>query len=200
MLKKTTFLLLVSFHTVAFAYDAPFGLTWGQSAPEVEDLGVKLTFNEKSGRLSFYRATSLPENYSKADFYDLVFDEEYNLQKIRMAGDDINNDITGKKGKEIYTELKGILENKYGSPEIELERIGMELYDEYDEFYQCLEYDGCGHFGSHFEIKNGGSVTIELKGLSKGTGYIDITYEGPDWSEVVDLYEAERASSDAGAL
>lgn len=61
-----------------------------------------------------------------------------------MYSEDIENDTYGSEGKEKYENIKTSLRKKYGLPTLKLEVSGLTLWNEPDEFYQCLDYDGCG--------------------------------------------------------
>lgn len=181
--------------------EAPFGLGWGESKSAVENKGVNLQVSGGKGRMSSYKTNHLPNDLSIAEQYNLVFDTEYNLQKIILISKDIDSDLYGSKGKEIFADLKLKLAQKYGNPITGLEMIGRELYNEQDEFYQCLAYEGCGYWNAVFEDKKQGvGVVLELKGLNRGKGYVTITYEGPNWSNVVDALKQKESESDANSL
>ena len=181
--------------------DAPFGLTWGMSKAEVESLGVTLLESSSEGSIAFYRTDELPIDLSNAEIYSLVIEEDRGLQKVTMVSDNIENDAYGDEGKRVYNRLKTALIDKYGEPDSDFEFVGGTLWDEDDEFYQCLAYDGCGGWASFFINESAGeSVFISLEGLSRGTGYIKLAYEGPEWGAVVDEADAAKASQDASAL
>jgi hypothetical protein len=151
--------------------------------------------------MSFYKTNHLPNDLSIAEQYTLVFDTEYNLQKIILISKDIDSDLYGSKGKEIFADLKSKLAKKYGNSTTGLEMVGRKLFNEQDEFYQCLAYEGCGDWIALYEDeKQGASVVLELKGLGRGKGYINITYEGPNWSNVVDALKQKESESDAKSL
>jgi hypothetical protein len=116
-----------------------------------------------------------------------------------MISKDITGDIYGTDGKEQYSDLKSKLTKKYDIPD-SYEYVGRKLWDEPDEFYQCLAYPGCGTYASFFETKSGETVSIALKGLGRGKGYLKITYEGPSWSDAVDAYRNKESKSDEDAL
>ena len=103
-------------------------------------------------------------------------------------------------GKKKYTNLKSQLTKKYGNPTVSFERVGGKLWDETDEFYQCLAYPGCGDYIAFFKSQSGASVVLELKGLGRGKGYLRISYEGPSWPDAVDAYKSKEAKSDEDAL
>ena len=139
-------MLLMSLANMVFAsdQDAPFGLVWSMTKAQVEKLSVSLEPSSTRDGLEIFKATSLPNNVSMSEFYILTFDKTYHLQRIQMISKDITGDIYGSEGKEKYSALKDALVKKYGQPTNGLERVGMKLWDERDEFYQCLMYDGCG--------------------------------------------------------
>lgn len=187
-------------HSIALADKAPFGLDWGKSIGEIEAEGVSCKGKVKDGRFTICRADKLPKNISISEQYALYFDEKFNLQKVVMVSKGITEDIYGLEGKEKYSDLKLKLTKKYGAPTDSLEYTGGELWDESDEFYQCLAYSGCGLYTSIFKSQSGENVSLVLRGIDRGTGYIMITYEGPSWSESVDAYENKKSKSDEDAL
>lgn len=185
----------------AGAQSGPFGIKWGSTLKELEAQGVKLEKVNSEGRFSTYTTENMPKKFSLAEKYALVFDKQYQLQKVIMISKDINGDVYGTEGKEKYSSIKEKLKKKYGAPSVELERVGMALYDEADEFYQCLVYSGCGHWFTGFESKSENiSVVIELKGMGRGKGFIKLTYEGPSWSNAVDAMKSNVSKSDDDAL
>ena len=179
--------------------NAPFGLKWGASVNDLRKQGIELQNKFTEGRLEDFFAKSLPKNLSTTKFYRLYFDQEFGLQKILMFSEDITNDAFGFKGKEMYDDIKSKLKNKYGEPTGNWEYVGRRLYDESDEFYQCLSYDGCGSWASLFEDKEQ-KILVEIQGKRRGHGFIKLVYEGPKWGESLDARKAESSKSDSDAL
>jgi len=193
--------LLMSCAVSANTQEGPFGLKWGSSIKEIKAKGIKLEKANSESVLSIYTTKKLPKNLSLADIYVLTFDKKYKLQNVAMLSKDISDDIYGADGKEKYLSIKEKLIKKYGAPSFEYEYIGRDLFDEADEFYQCLAYSGCGTWLSAFEPKvENFSALIELKGMGRGKGYIELTYEGPSWSDVVDAMKSSASKSDDDAL
>lgn len=186
--------------TSVIAADGPFGIDWGKSLSEIEAMGVTCSNKSTEDRFTICKTTSLPKNLSISEQYALYFDKKYHLQKVQMVSRNIENDITGSDGKETYSDLKSKLTEKYGTPTNSYEYIGRKLWDEYDEFYQCLAYSGCGTWLSLFESKAGEVIALQLKGLGRGKGYITLAYEGPSWSNAVDAYKSKESEADADAL
>ena len=179
--------------------DAPFGLKWGVSVDDLRNQGIELQKGPAKGRVEIFTAKSLPKNLSMAESYGLVFDQEFGLQKIGMLSEDITDDAFGSKGKEMYDDIKSKLKNKYGEPTKNSEIVGLRRYDESDEFYQCLSYDGCGMWYSFFEDK-GQMIFVEIQGMRRGHGLIRLSYDGPKWGESHDARKAESSKSDSDAL
>lgn len=203
-MKYIAFLLLALTVTPAVAADeptGPFGLSWGAPISEITNQGVTLSKTDALDRLQIYEAKKLPKNLSIAETYSLIFDAEFGLQKVLMVSDDITSDSTGSEGKSIYATLKQKLTSKYSASTTNMEHVGLELYDEADEFYQCLAYDGCGAWLSVFEEEHSNlGIILELKGLGRGKGYIKLTYEGPQWEKIVANRSAKKEKSDEDAL
>lgn len=185
---------------IAIADDAPFGLSWGMTVKELQDKGIHLEKGAGNNHFQNFKTESLPQNISIAKNYILIFSKKYNLQKLAMVSKTITDDIYGSEGKKTYERIKKSLSEKYGPPYDTYEYIGAELYDESDEFYQCLSYSGCGSWISFFKSKEGVQVTLELAGLSRGKGYLKLIYEGQNWTDALDEYRQDKSKTDSDAL
>ena len=201
-MKKIIVILSFIFSSNVFATEGPFGTKWGSSIQELKDLNVTCSQEKPdlANNLISCTTNSLPKDTSIKEFYYILFSNNYGMQKVSMISKSITDDITGTEGKNIYNKYKNILMSKYSVPSSEYEYTGKELYDEYDEFYQCLDYEGCGKHISFFKSKEDNFITLELKGLSRGTGYITLTYEGPQWSKHINDLDNKKNSSDNDAL
>lgn len=191
--------LLFTTNVVASEVTAPFGLQWGQTQKDLTDKKVDLTDCSTSKKITSCKTTNPIKGVSFGELYMLFIDDEKGLQKIKMLSKDITSDITGTKGKALYSKVKGSLTKKYSAPK-SYEYFGLKLYDEYDEFYQCLKYDGCGSWISFWKVKNGGNAIVELKGLARGKGYLTLTYESKEWSAIIDSLKQREKASDEDAL
>jgi len=172
-MKKLIVLLLVSVYTYA-GNEAMFGLNFGQTPKEIRALGTTLILKNANNNLSSYSCTSLPKNTSSAESYTLIFSND-SLVKIIMIGVDIVNDVYGNEGKEVFMNTLELLKKKYT---LDLFRtdLGLTLYNELDEFYQCLAYDGCGLYAATLK-NNTKNISLQLKGLERGKGYLLLTIE-----------------------
>lgn len=180
--------------------DGAFGANWGASISDVKKQGISLEKKNSSGQIDVYAAMSMPKNLSIAEEYRLFFHSKDGLQKILMISKDITEDPTGREGKDLFSKLKEQLISKYGQPSNGRELVGVKLYDDYDEFYQCLAYAGCGMWTQLFNGPDGGTIGLTLKGLGRGKGYIQLVYEGPKWSDAVDELRSTKSKVDAEAL
>ena len=196
-----TALVVIFWPTMSVADEGPFGITWGMTKYQVQALGVQMEPSSAKLGIQSFKATNLPKSISIADFYGLTFDTKRGLQKVTMISKDIVDDPYGSEGKKLYADVKDALVKKYGEPTFGLESVGAKLWDESDEFYQCLDYSGCGMWAAGFEDEEGGeSILLQVEGMARGKGFIRLTYEGPKWSEAVDAMEANEAKTDADAL
>jgi len=170
--------------TPKYISDAPFGLKWGMSSEDLKANGVKIEYKDSKNTTTRYLATNLPKTMNNTDVLSLYIDSKHGLVKITWFSTDITDDAYGNKGKIKYTELKELLTNKYGSSKKEYEYIGRSLYKESDEFYQCLNYSGCGMFATVFEDEKS-AIVLKIDGTSRGVGYIEIVYEHKLWQDVL---------------
>lgn len=179
--------------------EAPFGLEWGSQKSALARSGISFTDCENMGWVERCRTKSVPKNLSTSDFYLVLFSKKYGLQKVMMLGETISGDIYGNTGKGQYAKLKTALKSKY-SEATSYEMVGRELWDESDEFYQCLDYEGCGSWVTYWVDGYQGAITLELKGSSRGTGFVTLSYEGKLWSRAIDEKNEVEDSSNFEAL
>jgi hypothetical protein len=179
--------------------EAPFGLKWGITKEALGDAGIIFSECSDEGWVEQCRTESVPKNISMGDFYLLLFTKKYGLQKAVMLGKDISGDPNGSSGKDKYAKLKQALKNKY-EKSVSYEWVGRELWGESDEFYQCLDYEGCGSWTTYWTENHEGSIALELKGVNRGEGYIRLSYEGKLWSSAIDEKDEIQEASDFDAL
>lgn len=193
------FLFVTSAHAQEVA--APFGLTWGASAAEVQEaLGVVPSAEPLWGRLSSFRATRAPVTPPDTDVLLVAVDPDHGMGRVIWFSTPIEGDAYGSRGKEKYDELKAILTEKYGKPSNNMERTGVKLWKDRDEFYQCLGYDGCGIWMSVWDVgAPATTIGLQIKGIRRGEGVLIMTYEGPNWSDILAAVKAgeNKAKKDA---
>jgi hypothetical protein len=179
--------------------EAMFGLYWGMTVEQVESYGVSLSKQATNENLEGYLADSLPKKLGDAGQYWLYFSDG-KLVKVAYSGENIISDFTGREGKEKFEVLAKSLEEKYGVPTSKYQYFGRKLYDEYDEFYQCLGYYGCGGWMNFYKTTNK-YIKLELKGVRRGEGYLELGAEAiPEWGNAVEKNKAIKNKSNANAL
>lgn len=200
-MKKIVFLLslFMPMYSLAAEISAPFGFEWGKTKLDIESTGIKLTECQEETGVTTCQTTIPPKGISFGETYFLFIDRDKGLQKLILIGKTIESDITGSEGKAIYEKIKSGLSDKYGKPE-SYEYSGRKLYDEYDEFYQCLKYDGCGSWFSFWSPAEGGSSSLELNGLKRGAGFLRLAYESKEWESIINSIENRKLSEDNDAL
>lgn len=201
-ISKNLFLIAISFFltNLALAQEGPFGLNWGDTAQQIKSKGSLLVESKRDGSFVFYKTNKLPKHVSIAETYSLIIHDKYGLQKAALFSKNITNDIYGTKGKETYSQFKEALVEKYGSAKNSYEYTGRKLYEDSDEFYQCLRYQGCGTYFTYWDLGDKGAISTELKGVSRGVGFFSLNYEGPNWSKAVDEEKSKETSKDKSAL
>ncbi len=202
-LRLTALLALCLTTQVTLAQDvtAPAGLRWGLSENDLASMNVSLSDCKDTPTHRYCKTSNVPKPLSFAERYQLIFIGG-KLLKTRIIGKDILGDIYGTSGKASFDRILNGLKKKYTVKDFAHSQFiytGRKLYDESDEFYQCLNYVGCGKHVIYIvpeEGKNGrGTVTLELNGLSRGKGYLDVIHESPLWSEELD--KAKEAQNEA---
>jgi hypothetical protein len=188
--------LLLAMPAYSEEFPAPFGLTWKMSEKELRSHGFSDASN--TGGLKIMQSFSAPKAWSKAEkYYAVTYEGE--LVKAIAVSKSFTDDVYGSEGKELYNQMKAILTEKYGTPTNSFEVVGNSLYDEPDEFYQCLDYSGCGNYLSIHEF-NGGTIGIRLEGERRGQGYLQVGYESPYFSAAKADISSANTESDTEAF
>jgi len=200
------FLLTLSGYSFS-EISAPSEMQWGQSQSDLKRSGLLITECKKSGELEYCLASGHDKAISFAEAYYLYFLPSYGLQKVLVIGKDITGDLYGSEGKTTYNKVKNSLIKKYpeadGYKHSSFEYTGSKLYNESDEFYQCLKYDGCGNWTTFIGGENDvalGFFTIALKGSSRGAGYLNLTWESQNWGKYLGEINDKKSAKDDEAF
>jgi len=179
--------------------EAMFGLNWGMTPKEITSLGITLIKVNEEKNFQYYITKSLPKNLSDIENYGLTFSDG-KLVKLAAICKEITNDPTGSSGKKRFDVLNKSLQDKYGTPTHKYQGSGGTLFKEYDEFYECLNYAGCGVWACVYNTPTK-TISLELKGQSRGTGFIALVVEAvPEWGDAVDKSNSIKNKSDADAM
>ena len=200
MKKLISLLFLFSLSSLALAesksFPEPFGLTWGMS--EADLIKVGFTRSGPVEDFNILSSVSAPKAWSKADDY-MAVTYKGKLVKVIASSKPFTSDLYGSEAKASYSQIKSLLSKKYGEPKTSWERVGLDLYKDSDEFYQCLKYDGCGQYISLYEYA-GGYISLQIKGVSRGKGYLMIGYESPEFYAAKNAIENQDSAADAEAF
>tara|TARA_B100000768_G_C11235035_1_gene356845 strand:+ start:651 stop:1292 length:642 start_codon:yes stop_codon:yes gene_type:complete len=188
----------------------PSQLDWGKTKTQMIMSGYQLESCKFAldNAIEYCRVNNIKKPISFAETYTIYFVDGYGLMKAFVQGKDITNDTYGSDGKSQYQKIKSSLITKY--PDIDgyqtqsFEWTARKLYKESDEFYECLNYDGCGSHISYIYSSNEsvekGTVSVELKGYGRGQGALNLTYESSFWSEALDAAQNKQNQADDDAL
>lgn len=181
---------------------APFGLTWGASADAVgQALGVVPDPEPLWGRLNSFTSSKAPITPPDTDMILAAVDPEHGLGRVIWISTTIEDDPFGSEGRGRYNALQQVLTEKYGKPSRKTEETGAKLWKDRDEFYECLDYQGCGLWMSLWEVGTPPVlIGLRIKGVRRGTGYVVITYEGPNWDAILDAVKAGEAKAKKDAF
>ena len=190
-MKKIITLLILLLAGTSFAegtplVEAPFGLKWGQKFPLTKCTETK----DLSGNLVACQTRSVPKPLKGVDFVYLLM-YKGNLVKVSVYMKDISEDPYGVKGVEEYERIKGILAKKYGESSGNYEYLGRELYQESSEFYQCLNYTGCGMFMTFWGEDSVGQIALSLEGTRRGQGFLKIIYESHAFFQMKEVLDSQ---------
>jgi hypothetical protein len=181
-MKKIITLIIALLLSVSYAADnAPLGLVWGQKILSSQCLSKSEKIDDKTG-LVLCVLKDVPNPIPDLDGVTVVLSPERNLLKVRVFFKDISEDPYGSKGIKEFTKYTNILTKKYKEPGLHKTITGVTLYENSDEFYQCLRYAGCGMYLAIWDLPDGGAISLELKGIARGKGFIVISYETPAFS------------------
>ena len=179
----------------------PFGVNWGMSIASLNAAGADCTLNERNiDGFDRYECSKLIKPFSNADFFLVYAHRTRGVQRISMLGETITDDPSGARGLQRYNSYKSALTKKYGEPADTYEYQGEDSYLAADEFYECLDHSGCGSYMSIFQ-KGGALAMLEINSTGKkGRGWVTILYEGPQFQDALDAYEASEAAQELDSL
>ena len=177
--------------------NAMFGLKWKMSQQQIKAIGISIERISSDKNLSTYKTYKLPKPISFGESYYLIFDES-ELVKLGMYSETIENDPYGTKGKELFERIIALMNKTYKLDKTYC-TTGNELYEESDEFYECLRYKGCGMWVATFSDTNK-HIIVELRGLRRGTGFLVITAESNYFDNSSEKYENLKNEDDSKAF
>lgn len=94
---------------------APFGLLWGATIADINDLGITLTPIEVKDYVNTFTATNLPKPIPGFQNVNVIFGQENELWRIIAYGDLLNDDASASRVMLEYRRYYALLEKKYGN-------------------------------------------------------------------------------------
>lgn len=186
------------------AYEAPFGFRWGMSIEQVESMvGSFVAHQAIPGRPGQSVAVfeKAPKTPARTNLFSALFSSKQGLVKIVWSSTRVTGDVYGLEGKALYIQIKEIIKDEYISGHSEETKItGLKIYNQNDEFYQCLKYAGCGMWNLIHKPASGGYIAVELKGVERGVGYVSVSYESPQFRAASDAAIERGAAEDKKAF
>lgn len=196
-LKFSFLIILLLFSVRAYSdvkkLEAPFGLSWDLTLNQASE---ELILNcDNINGFEVCNTNSVPKGISEAELYMLLFDDRKQLSKIILLTKPVTgSDAFGSKGKELINKYRDILKKKYGIPE-EIIYSGAKLYRESSEFWQCLNYEGCGSYMYYFDKDIDGFVTLTLE--SKRLKFV---FESSGFPSAVERVKNNKKAEDSNAF
>lgn len=190
------YLLILALCSVSFAqFNAPAGFRWGTMK---RDYNYKYHNCTSESDYEICGSKKSPKKISFADNFWLLFDKKKGLHKVKIISV-IDGDAYGTAALRLYKKLDTIFTQKYGEGK-SVQYINYKVYKESDEFFECLAYEGCGYWAGYWQPKDGGTVSINIAGERRGQGYVEVIYESPLWSDIVDGWKKKKLKSDYEGL
>lgn len=174
------------------------GLEFGQTITQVKAAGVALTSaGDPEFGVKMFTADKVPSEIPGFEQYFLMFFDD-KLTKVKLIGKTMSNDPYGSTGKAAFESLRTSLKKKYKETD-GMQRVGIKLFKDPSEFYQCLGYAGCGMWISI--LKGGGrSLVLELKADGRDGGFLALTIEGPMYETLINEMQRRRSKATEDAL
>jgi hypothetical protein len=195
-------LIIISALLLNIAYaggEAAFGLNWGETIESIKNKKVDLSLLAEEDGLKFYKCSTLPKDISDVLKYYLIFDDSSRLVKITAEFMEIKNDPYGREGKNRFANLDSLLCLKY-APGKSYQYSGYKLYQESDEFYECLAYEGCGTWIKFYKAENKSAI-LQLKGIGRGNGFAVLTIEScPEFKNALERSNKIKADKESSAF
>jgi len=151
-----------------------FGYVWSTPIALLK-VRKELTHERLDDITMLFQTATPPKGIPGFDTYALLASKKLGLVKVVAVGETITGDPYGKEGRAAYKKLAASLAKKYKMSD-EGKIVGGKLYKEDDEFYECLNYAGCGVWGATFTGKHH-TITLMLNGVRRGTGYLKLIVE-----------------------
>lgn len=174
----------------AVAYAGPFGMEWGMTKEQLENVGTLELQHQEELFTSF---DFIPKkSHSAFESYQLILGTDEGLVKIVAYGNDITCNDYGTQLKSEFNSMKDSLVKNYGKVSNTFDFNSSSTWDEADDWMMSLYLDK-RVFAVFWELQDI-SIMLEAKATSSSKGYIKLTYENDKWGEILDRRSASERS------
>ncbi|WP_145562697.1 hypothetical protein [Yersinia aldovae] len=183
-MKKVAAILIIACSIVLAGCDqkpqAPFGFKWGQSVEDVKNLNLpNFKLDGEANTVQIVSTDGSPSKAYDAERFILVFIPPLGLTNVKMYSKLVDeNSFYFNNGRNLYSKLSSMLEEKYGPPKKVTEKADRDG----DSFYNCLQEESCGVWKREYE-KDNVKVTLRVDPVggqpmrNMGKAWITLEYE-----------------------
>lgn len=169
---------------------APFGITWGATAQEIQAQGVKLETVKRAFNLTFDLTGSLPKATTDAEAFVLVFDDRLGLVKESLMTHPKVDDEVGSQVRERFAQYQEFLTAKGYNKLLDHRLINREKFQSYGDFFLCLRDETCAQWDTLYK-KGGEYIVLSIEGDGPRKGHVEMSIETKAF------YAARAAQKDA---
>jgi hypothetical protein len=168
---------------------APFGLSWGMSTEQLEELGVQLSEIESDDSGKRFQAKNVPKIIHDIDY--VVISQGFNdiLHRVVAVSESFQDDPYGSNVKERYQTLSGLLAQKYGPGDINHYQ-DTEMWKDADEFLMGIKTGRSWHYTDF--LKGHVWVQVGIRASRSNTGYYVLIFQNTELEKGVREQSLER--------
>lgn len=185
--------------TTIVKLEAPFGLTWG-SKHIAKNCEIK---NQELNGLTLCSTSKVPKPVRDFERYSLIYANK-KLVKVVAYSKDFTEDYYGIEGRDVYDKYKALINTKYFETSNFTEEVGLYVYRKTHEFYECIDYPGCGMYSAIWtfpdEDGTNSGIVLKLSGFGKGKGFVILSYEHSSYYKFLDDREKKEDKQNMESL
>lgn len=155
---------------------APFGLLWGATIADTDNLGIKLTPVEIKDYINAFSAENLPKPINGFRKVNIIFGIENELWRIIAYGDLLNDDSNASKVMLEYRKYYTLLNKKYGNAK----ETYIPAVSNLDKNVPTKKTVDIETFSPSLDIPTAQNTPNLLQNLQNGTTVIYATFQNND--------------------
>jgi hypothetical protein len=145
----------------------------GMSRTELQPL-IDKTFQEQSPGVL---AVKVPKPHPDFETYLVIVSPTHGLCRISALGKNISMNSFGDQVKDSFTEMRQVLEGRYGQPEVfDYLKVGS-IWKDADDWAMALSEEE----RTLAAVWKSANVILQAKALDRRTAYLTIIYDGPQF-------------------